>query len=155
MERIDDLQYKGLKLIQDDELFCFGCDAVELANFVKGSNADACDLGCGNGIIATLIAAKRGMRVTGVEIQPESASLAERNARLNSLADRIEIVCAVRSDFMRVAPAFKRRQILYGGAEPTPRRNIEFVYARQTHPESVTDSPSVRRQAAASVSAGM
>ena len=99
MERIDDLQYKGLKLIQDDELFCFGCDAVELANFVKGSNADACDLGCGNGIIATLIAAKRGMRVTGVEIQPESASLAERNARLNSLADRIEIVCARMQDF--------------------------------------------------------
>ena len=32
-QRIDDLQYKGLKLIQDTDEFCFGCDAVELANF--------------------------------------------------------------------------------------------------------------------------
>ena len=31
-ERIDDLQLKGLKLIQDTNGFCFGIDAVLLAN---------------------------------------------------------------------------------------------------------------------------
>ena len=34
-ERIDDLQLKGLKLIQDTNGFCFGIDAVLLANFAK------------------------------------------------------------------------------------------------------------------------
>jgi hypothetical protein len=34
-ERIDDLQYKGLKIIQNKSGFCFGIDAVLLANFAK------------------------------------------------------------------------------------------------------------------------
>ena len=34
-ERIDDLQLKGLKVIQDKNGFCFGIDAVLLANFAK------------------------------------------------------------------------------------------------------------------------
>ena len=33
MLRIDDLQYKGLKLYQDTNGFCFGTDAVLLAAF--------------------------------------------------------------------------------------------------------------------------
>ena len=33
-EKIDDLQYKGLRLIQKDKAFRFGLDAVLLANFV-------------------------------------------------------------------------------------------------------------------------
>ena len=37
-ERIDDLQLKGLKLIQDKTGFCFGIDAVLLANFAKVKN---------------------------------------------------------------------------------------------------------------------
>ena len=28
-ERIDDLQYKGLKIIQDKTAFCFGIDSVK------------------------------------------------------------------------------------------------------------------------------
>ena len=32
-ERIDDIQLKGLRLIQDTTGFCFGVDAVLLANF--------------------------------------------------------------------------------------------------------------------------
>lgn len=93
MERIDDLQYKGLKLIQDTDGFCFGCDAVELANFTEGCPKDyACDLGCGNGIIPVLLAVKRGMKTVGVEIQKAAASLAERNAALNNLSDMITVV---------------------------------------------------------------
>ena len=34
-ERIDDLQCKGLRLIQNPDGFCFGIDAVLLANFSK------------------------------------------------------------------------------------------------------------------------
>ena len=34
-ERIDDLQYKGLKLIQNKKGFCFGVDSVLLSDFAK------------------------------------------------------------------------------------------------------------------------
>ena len=34
-ERIDDLQYKGLKIIQNNKGFCFGIDSVILSNFAK------------------------------------------------------------------------------------------------------------------------
>ncbi len=32
-ERVDDLQLKGLKIIQNPEGFCFGIDAVLVSNF--------------------------------------------------------------------------------------------------------------------------
>lgn len=100
MERLDDLQYAGLKLIQDDEQFCFGCDAVELANFTEGNPREiCCDLGCGNGIIPVLLAKKRGMKIVGVEIQPAVAALAERNVSLNGLTEKIEICCERMQDF--------------------------------------------------------
>ena len=35
MERIDDLQYKGLKIIQNPEWFCFGIDSILLTEFAK------------------------------------------------------------------------------------------------------------------------
>ena len=34
-ERIDDLQCKRHQIIQNPNMFCFGMDAVLLANFVK------------------------------------------------------------------------------------------------------------------------
>ena len=39
MERLDDLEINDFKIFQDDEKFCFGIDAVLLANFaLKGIN---------------------------------------------------------------------------------------------------------------------
>ena len=32
-ERIDDLDYKGMKIIQKKDGFCFGMDSVLIANF--------------------------------------------------------------------------------------------------------------------------
>ena len=34
-ERIDDLQYKGLRIIQNEDGFCFGIDSVLLSDFDK------------------------------------------------------------------------------------------------------------------------
>ena len=34
-ERIDDLEYKGLKLIQNKNGFCFGVDSVLLSDYAK------------------------------------------------------------------------------------------------------------------------
>ncbi len=104
-ERIDDLQYNGLKLIQDENQFCFGCDAVELANFVGGpKGAKVCDLGAGNGIVGVLLAAKKNMRVTAVEIQSAAAELCERNIALNGLSDRMEVVNAPMQSLLQTVP---------------------------------------------------
>ena len=90
-ERIDDLQLKGLKLIQDTNGFCFGIDAVLLANFAKVKK----DLGTGTGIIPILIAGKsKAKKIVGVEIQEEVYEMATRSVKLNNLEDRVEIVNA-------------------------------------------------------------
>ncbi len=34
-EKIDDLEYKDLKIIQNKEGFCFGIDAILLSDFAK------------------------------------------------------------------------------------------------------------------------
>ncbi len=94
-ERIDDLEYKGLKIIQNKEWFCFGMDSVILANFArkekKGSKI--LDLGTGTGIIAILLSKKvDNSKITGIEIQKEVAEMAQRSVKLNDLEDRVKIV---------------------------------------------------------------
>lgn len=93
-ERIDDLQLKGLKLIQDKNGFCFGVDAVLLANFAKvKKGANVADLGTGTGIIPILIAGKsEAKNIVGVEIQEDVYEMATRSVKLNSLEDRVKII---------------------------------------------------------------
>lgn len=94
-EKIDDLQYKGLKIIQKDKAFRFGLDAVLLANFadVKKDNS-VIDLGTGTGIISILLAGKSEAKsIVGLEIQEEIAEMATRSLKMNCLEDRVKIVC--------------------------------------------------------------
>lgn len=93
-ERIDDIQLKGLRLIQDTTGFCFGVDAVLLANFAKVKRgASVVDLGTGTGIIPILIAGKsEAKEIIGVEIQEEVYEMASRSVLLNDLQDRVKIV---------------------------------------------------------------
>jgi len=93
-ERIDDLQCEGLKIIQNTQGFCFGMDAVLLANFsdIK-SNSEVVDLGTGTGIIPLLIWAKNSLKkIYAVEIQDEVAEMAKRTMKMNRLEEKIEIV---------------------------------------------------------------
>lgn len=85
--RTDDLQINNLKIIQDDELFCFGTDSVLLANFANPKpNAKILDIGTGNGIIPILLSAKVvAKEITGLEIQEKSYNLAKENFKLNNL----------------------------------------------------------------------
>lgn len=93
-ERIDDLQINGLKIIQNPKGFCFGIDAVLLANFLQlKKNAKVVDLGTGTGIIPILLAGKSTTsQITGVEIQQEVAEMASRSVRLNHLENRVKIL---------------------------------------------------------------
>ena len=91
--RIDDLG-NGYKIIQDKTKFCFGTDAVVLSNFVNLNNINTVlDIGCGNGIIPVLLCEKKdSLKVTGIDIQEESALLARENAFINNLSDKIDII---------------------------------------------------------------
>ena len=94
-ERIDDLEYKGLKIIQNIEGFCFGIDSVLLSDFAKDikNGATVIDIGTGNGIISILLSAKTELKkIYGIEVQEEVAELASRNAKLNNLEEKIEII---------------------------------------------------------------
>ena len=87
MRRIEDLQTHALRFIQDTDLFLFGTDGVELANFAappKGTRV--CDLGAGTGIVSVLLAGKYGCAVTAVEIQEKCCEILRENAALNGLS---------------------------------------------------------------------
>lgn len=93
-ERVDDLQRNHYRIIQDPGRFCFGMDAVLLSGFANVKPGEhVLDLGTGTGIIPILLEAKtKGEHFTGLEIQPESADMAERSVKLNGLTERINIV---------------------------------------------------------------
>lgn len=87
MERIDDLQFKGLYIIQDDEAACFTEDAVLLANYLRLKPTDAViDIGCGGGLLCILGEGKTGARFTGVDKQTRLIELARRSAEMNAQA---------------------------------------------------------------------
>jgi tRNA1Val (adenine37-N6)-methyltransferase len=93
-ERIEDLQCKGLKIIQNKKWFCFGMDAVLLTNYCDiKNNSTIVDLGTGTGIIPILLSGKRGYaKAYAIEIQEEVAEMARRSVELNNLQDKIEIL---------------------------------------------------------------
>ena len=94
-ERIDDLQYKGLKIIQKEDEFCFGIDSVLLSNFAKNikKNSEIIDLGTGTGIISILLSKKlQAKKIYGIEIQKQVADMAKRSVELNSLENLVTIL---------------------------------------------------------------
>ncbi len=94
-ERIDDLEIKNMKIIQNEEGFCFGIDSVLLSDFAKEikDNSRCIDLGTGTGILGILLCAKTNLKeIIGVEIQEEVAEMAERSIKLNNLEDRFKIL---------------------------------------------------------------
>lgn len=94
-EQLDDLQIKGLEIIQNKNKFRFGTDAVLLSYYAKVKPGGVCiDLGTGTGIIPLLLSAKTdASEIIGLEIQKDLCEMAKRSIRHNKLEDRIKIVC--------------------------------------------------------------
>jgi len=90
-ETIDDLQLKGLNLIQKKDGFKFGIDAVLLSDFACIKNKHrVIDLCTGTGIIPLLIYGKyEPQSVYGLEIQEDMIEMAKRSAQLNSLEEKV------------------------------------------------------------------
>ncbi len=94
-ERIDDIGFGGLKVIQSRE-FGYGLDSVLLAAFAAGETgaraiapgSAAADLGTGNGIVAYILSHKvKDLHITGYELQQPAYSRAVRALDLNIQAD--------------------------------------------------------------------
>lgn len=92
-ERLDDLQFNNLYIIQDKTGYCFSSDAVALANFVTvKQNGKVVDLCSGSGIIGILVQAKNKVSQTVlVEIQKNLADMSRRSIEYNKL-DNIEVI---------------------------------------------------------------
>ncbi len=95
-ERIDEIGFGGLRLIQDDEMFCYGIDAVLLAAFAcRRSHGSVADLGTNNGVIPLIMSSLgKAKTLAGIEMQERACSLARRSVEMNGLSGRVNIVNA-------------------------------------------------------------
>ncbi|MBQ8301571.1 MAG: tRNA1(Val) (adenine(37)-N6)-methyltransferase [Clostridia bacterium] len=93
-ECLDDLQ-NGLFIIQKQNGFKFGIDAVLLSDFAKDiSSKKTLDLCTGTGIVPLLLSAKtKTPEIHGLEIQEDIAEMAQRSVDYNKLNDRVCIKC--------------------------------------------------------------
>lgn len=94
MERIDDLNLNGKKIIQNTDYFLFGMDSVLLASKVKSNNKQVIlDLGTGSAVIPVILSQKtKAKKIIGIEIQQEMYNLALKNIKYNKLENKIEIL---------------------------------------------------------------
>ncbi len=81
-----------VKLLQPRRGYRIAVDAVLLAAAVDARAGESVlDLGAGVGAVGLCIAARvAGCHVTGIELQPELAALAERNVALNQAGERVQ-----------------------------------------------------------------
>lgn len=93
-ETIEDLQYKGLKIIQNKACFCFGMDAVLLAGYVKLKRGDrVLDLCTGTGIVPVLLSGQNKAKViVGIELMDYVADMGVRSVALNGLESKLSIL---------------------------------------------------------------
>jgi len=91
---MDEILDGSLKILQSAKGYRFNLDSLILAGFVSVKPRSVnLDLGCGNGILALVLAGKNPLtRWVGLEIQEGPAKLARVNVEQNGLAGRIWIV---------------------------------------------------------------
>ena len=83
-----------LRLLQSRRGYRVAIDAVLLAAAVDaGPGERVLDLGAGVGAVGLCLAARMpGCTFVGIELQPALAELAERNATLNGMGDRVRTI---------------------------------------------------------------
>lgn len=107
-EKIDDLELNNLKIIQNNDGFCFGIDSILLSDFARSihANSKVLDIGTGTGIIAILLSAKlNNAKLYGIEIQKEVADMAKRSVELNNLNN----VSIINDDILNVENHFENQ----------------------------------------------
>lgn len=84
----------GYSIIQGENEFRFGTDAVKLSDFTIVKSGDrVMDLCTGTGIVPLLLHKKDpSLHITGLELQPQLCDMARRSVKLNNLTDDISII---------------------------------------------------------------
>ena len=120
-ESIEDLG-NGLRIIQGQNEFRYGTDAVKLSDFAVIHTGDrVMDLCTGTGIVPILLHAKQpDAQKVGLEIQEQMAEMATRSVNLNNLTDKIEIVCG---DVKRVRELFEAESFQVVTCNPPYMKN--------------------------------
>ena len=89
MERVEDLQFEGLKIIQDPDGYLFTSDSVLLANYAKFlPKSKVVEFCAGSGVISILLSKKqKPSKIHAFEIMQEPFLLMEKSIKLNNLED--------------------------------------------------------------------
>ncbi|MBR1747795.1 MAG: methyltransferase [Clostridia bacterium] len=92
-ERYDDLEYKGLSVIQSADGYCFTSDSVLLANLAEIKHSDrVVEIGAGCGVISILIASKFSpKKIYALELQERLSDMARRSVEKNELTEIVEV----------------------------------------------------------------
>ena len=104
--------------MQNPKAFCYGIDAVLLADFAArnvarhGSKKSTCeraaDLGTGTGVIPLILSHKTDCEsIYGIELQKSSFELFCENIQLNSLQNRLKAINADIVDLLELQPDLK------------------------------------------------
>lgn len=95
MKVINDLlDYKNMKIVQNEEYFNFSLDSVLLPNFVTLNTRinRILDLGTGNAPIPLILSTRTNVPIYGVEIQKEIYEMAVESVEMNGLSEQITII---------------------------------------------------------------
>lgn len=88
------LGYKNLKIYQNTEMFNFSLDSVLLPNFVtiNKNTKKILDIGTGNAVIPLVLSTLTSAQITGIEIQKEVSTLAQKSVDINNKNVQISII---------------------------------------------------------------
>ena len=91
------MQFEGLQIIQNKDLYCFTSDAVLLCNFVKAKKSDTIvDLCSGSGVVGILAQAKTGAKkLIMIELQKELVAMCQKSLEYNNLNNAKVFCCDI------------------------------------------------------------
>ena len=92
--RIDDLQFEGLKIYQEEDGYCFTSDSVLLANYAKFlAGAKVVEFCAGSGVISILLSKKQKPKVIhAFEVMKEPYDLFVQSIAMNQLEEIVKPV---------------------------------------------------------------
>ncbi len=125
-ERLEDLQFDNLKIVQNKQLYTFTSDSVILANYISTKVSDiAVEIGAGSGVISILVQAKNDIKkIFAFEIQEKMQKLCKKNIKLNNLEDKIELIC---DDIKNFSCYFKKESVDVVYSNPPYYKQTNFV----------------------------
>lgn len=90
-ERLEDLQFAGLKIYQDDKGYCFTSDSVLLANYAKFlAGSKVVEFCAGSGVVSILLSKKQKPKIIhAFEVMKEPYELFKKSIKYNKLEDKV------------------------------------------------------------------